>query len=130
MKVYDGTGAILGRLASFAAKELLKGEELVIVNCNEVLISGNKKAIKEEFKQKRSRVGHSQKGPRHHKVSEKIVKRVVRGMVPNFREGRGKAAFSRLKCYNKVPKEFEDVEKIKYKREKPMKFSKVKEFTK
>ena len=32
MKIVDGTGAVLGRLASFVAKEALKGEEFVILN--------------------------------------------------------------------------------------------------
>ena len=129
MKVYDGTNAILGRLASLAAKQLLKGEEVVVVNCNDVLISGSKRYTKAKFKQQRSRMGSGLRGPKHHKVSEKIVKRTIRGMLPNFREGRGKAAFSKLKCFNKVPKKFEEAEKIKYKGEKPGKFSKVEDFT-
>ena len=130
VKVYDGTGAIMGRLASTVAKELLRGEEVVVVNCNDVIISGNKSSIQEEFKQMRGRMGHGMRGPKHHKVSEKIVKRTVRGMIPNFREGRGKQVFSKLRCYNAVPKEYETVEKIKYTREIPSKFSRVKEFTK
>ena len=27
--------------------------------------------------------------------------------MPNHREGRGKEAFQRIKCYNGIPKEFE-----------------------
>lgn len=130
MKVIDGAGAILGRLASYTAKELLRGEEIAIVNCNEVIISGKKKSIAAEFKVRRSRIGHSLKGPRHHKTSEKIVKRSVRGMLPNFREGRGKQVFSKLRCYNEVPKKLESVEKISFKKDKPLKFATVKEFTK
>ena len=61
MKIIDGTGAILGRLASYVAKEALKGEKIIILNCEEILISGNKKSIKKDFHEKRSRVGHSQK---------------------------------------------------------------------
>ena len=130
VKVYEGAGAVMGRLASIVAKELLRGEEVVIVNCNEIIISGNKEDILEEFNQMRSRAGHGFKGPKHPAVSEKIVKRAVRGMISNHRWGRGKAAFGRLRCYNKIPKEFENVEKIKYTKEKPIKYSKVSEFTK
>ena len=43
MKIIDGKGAILGRLASYAAKQALKGEEIVVLNCEEVIITGNKK---------------------------------------------------------------------------------------
>jgi len=130
MKVIDGDGARLGRLASYAAKEALKGEEIAIINCENVIISGSKKATKAEFAEKRSRFGHSQKGPKHHKTSEKIVKRAIRGMLPEHRFGRGRAAFKRIKCYKGVPKEFEDSKKIKAGKDKPIKFSKVKEFTK
>lgn len=128
MKIIDGKNVVLGRLASFVAKKLLKGEEIAVVNCNEVLITGNKKDIEKNFKEKRSRFGHSQKGPKHHKNSEKIVKRTIRGMLPDHREGRGKIAFKRVKCYNLFPKEFEGKELIKFETGKKSKFSKVREF--
>jgi len=130
MKIIDGTGAILGRLASYVAKEALKGEEIAILNCEEVIISGNKKSIKSEFQEKRSRVGHSQKGPKLKKTSERMVKRTIRGMLPEHRFGRGRQAFKRIKCYKGVPKEFENEKKFKAGKEKPIKFSKVKEFSK
>lgn len=112
MKIINGENAVMGRLASFAAKEALKGEEVVVVNCNKVLISGTRKRIEKDFQIRRSRVGSSQKGPKVSKTNEKIVKRAIRGMLPNFREGRGNIAFKKIKCYNKVPKEYEDTEKI------------------
>ncbi len=129
MKIIDGKNAVLGRLASFAAKEALKGEEIVILNCGEIIITGNKRNIEKNFEAKAGRFGHSQKGPKHHKVSEKIVKRTIRGMLPDHRAGRGRIAFKKIKCYSGVPKEFEDSKKILAK-EKKGKFSKVGEFTK
>lgn len=130
MKIIDGTGAILGRLASYVAKEALKGEEIVILNCEEVIISGNKKSIKADFQRRRSRVGHSQKGPKLKKTSERMVKRAIRGMLPEHRFGRGRIAFKRIKCYKGIPKEFEEGKKIKAGKEKPIKFSRIKEFEK
>jgi len=130
MKVIDGTNAVLGRLASYAAKEALKGEEVVILNCGEIIITGNKVRTKADFEEKRSRVGHSQKGPKHHKTSEKIVKRTIRGMLPDHRKGRGKVAFNNIKCYVGVPKEFEDAKKILAGKERKSKFGRVKEFAK
>ena len=112
MKIIDGTNAILGRLASFIAKDLLKGEEIVVVNCEKIIITGNKKRIKKDFEEKRSKVGSGQKGPKVSRLSERIVKRAIRGMLPNHREGRGKEAFKRIKCYQGVPKEFEQSRKI------------------
>ncbi|MEX0920866.1 MAG: 50S ribosomal protein L13 [Candidatus Pacearchaeota archaeon] len=112
MKIIDGKNAILGRLASYVAKEALKGEEIVILNCDEVIITGRKKDIRETFEKKRGRVGSGQKGPKHSRLSFRIVKRTIRGMLPNHRKGRGKEALKRIKCYSGVPKEFEDKKKI------------------
>lgn len=129
-KIIDGTNSVMGRLASYAAKEALKGDEIVVLNCDKVIITGNKDNIKQDFHEKRSRVGSSQKGPKHIKTSERIVKRVIRGMVPNFREGRGREAFKRVKCYNGVPEEFKNVKTIVIAKDKKKKYSFVEEFSK
>jgi len=128
-KIIDGKNAVMGRLASYVAKEALKGEEVVIVNCQDIIITGNRDNILQEFKEKRSRMGSGQTGPRHSKTSNMIVKRVIRGMLPNFREGRGRDAFKRIKCYVGIPKEFETAKKIVSGKAKGVKFSQVKEFT-
>lgn len=130
MKIIDGENAVLGRLASYVAKELLKGEEVVILNCKSVIITGNKKSIEKEFKEKRSRYGSSQKGPHPSKTSDRMVKRVVRGMLPNYREGRGREVWKKLMCYTGIPKEFEGKKMIKAGKEKTCKYSKVEEFAK
>ena len=92
MKLIDGKGVTMGRLASNVAKLALKGEEVRVFNCNEVIITGNFDTTKDAFTRKRNMIGHSQKGPKHHADSEKIAKRAIRGMLPNFREGRGREA--------------------------------------
>lgn len=122
MKIIDGKNAVLGRLASYVAKQLLKGEEIVIVNCEDVIITGSKKDIKESFEEKRRKVGSGQKGPKYPRTKDRIVKRVIRGMLPNHRKGRGKQAYKRVKCYVGVPKQFQDSKKIKGGREKKTKF--------
>ena len=130
MKIIDGEKAVLGRLASYATKEALKGEEIVIVNCNQVIITGSKKNIEEEFKASRGRVGSSQKGPKIIRNSERIVKRAIRGMLPNHRFGRGRDAFKKIKCYNKTPKEFEESKKISMGKNQKSKFVYVSHLTK
>ena len=127
MKVIDGKNATLGRLASYVAKEALKGEEFVIVNCEYVIITGNKQNIREDFLQSRRRAGTSQKGPRVSKNPEMIVKRTIRGMLPNPRGGRGREAFKRIKCYLGVPKEFENTKKLLSGKEKSDKFIQIKD---
>ncbi len=129
MKVIDAKNAVLGRIASYAAKEALKGEEVIIVNSEQAIITGNKESIKMDFHKKRSKMGSGQRGPKHLKSSDRIVKRTIRGMLPNFREGRGRDAFKRIKCYIGAPKEFENAKKIVLKEEKKIKFSKVGEFS-
>jgi large subunit ribosomal protein L13 len=125
MKIIDGKNAVLGRLASYVAKEVLKGEKVAVVNCDLVVITGNKANIQERFKQTRRRAGTIQRGPKISKLSYKIVKRTIRGMLPNHRIGRGKEALKRVKCYSKVPAEFENVEKISLGNKKLKKFINV-----
>lgn len=130
MKIIDGKNAVLGRLASYAAKEALKGEGIIILNCKQIIITGNKKDIEKKFDAKRKRVGSSQKGPKHSRLSHEVVKRTIRGMLPDHRKGRGREAFKRIKCYAGVPKEFEEAKKIISGKEKISKFVQVKEISK
>jgi len=89
------------------------------VNCEKIIITGNRKDIKENFEARRKRVGSTQKGPKYSRTPEKIVKKVMRGMLPNARHsGRGRDAFKRIKCYVGVPKEFESSKKINFKESK------------
>ncbi|MCX6746701.1 MAG: 50S ribosomal protein L13 [Candidatus Pacearchaeota archaeon] len=133
MKIIDGKDAVLGRLASYVAQEALKGEEIIILNCEQIKITGNKRFIQKDFEAKRGRVGSTQNGPKVSRTSEKIVKRAIRGMLPNYRTGRGREAFKRIKCYNSIPKEFEDKKKIVPGRKKTKissKFIRIKEIAK
>jgi large subunit ribosomal protein L13 len=134
MIIIDAKDAVLGRLGSYVARESLKGEEFAIVNCEQIIITGNRKNIQEELAAKRMRVGSTQKGPKVSRTSEKIVKRAIRGMLPNYRTGRGRDALKRIKCYVGVPTEFEKEKKIlfseKLKVKSISKMVKVKEVSK
>ncbi len=127
MKIIDGKNAVLGRLATYAAKEALKGEEIAIINAEQIIITGSRKNIQEDFLQKRNRVGSGQRGPKHSKLTEKLVKKSISGMLPNPREGRGKEALKRIKCYRGVPKEFENKKAMEMFKNKSSKFIQVKE---
>jgi len=124
--VIDATGGILGRIASYAAKQSLLGKIVFVVNCDSALLTGRTKMIVEEYGEQYRRGGASLKGPIHHKVSEKLVKRTIRGML-SYQQGRGHDAFKRIKCYNKVPRELESAEKYMMVRELKSKTMKVKE---
>jgi len=41
-KVIDGRDHLLGRLASIIAKELLAGQKIVLVRCDEMVVSGSR----------------------------------------------------------------------------------------
>ncbi len=131
MRVIDGTNAVLGRLAVYAAKLAMKGEEVAVVNCNEIIITGNKKDILAKSAERKTKVGSGQQGPKHSRDIEKIVKRSIRGMLPRARiKGRGKEAYERIKCYAKVPAELENVEKENIAKGSKMKSNKLGELFK
>lgn len=111
--IIDGENALLGRLASYTAKQSLQGKEIIILNSEKIIISGNKQKILKDFLEKKARGGSSQKGPYISAVAYMIVKRTIRGMLP--KNARGREALKRIKCYNDIPKEFENEKKIKAK---------------
>ena len=131
--IIDGNNLILGRLASFAAKKLLLGESVEVVNCEEAVITGTKETILTRFKEKMNRT-HPFKGPFFIRSADGIVKRTIRGMLP-FGQSRGREAFKRLRCYTGVPEKLkkEKLESIKEasvenKNVKYMKVGKVSEY--
>lgn len=129
-KIIDGKDAIMGRLASYAAKEALNGENIVILNSEQVIITGSRERIKKDFDERRTRIGSGQQGPKISRSSDKIVKRAIRGMLPDHRKGRGKIALGRIRCYVGVPKEFQGLKKISGGKEVKSKFITVGEIKK
>ena len=119
--IIDGKHAIMGRLASYAAKQSLFGKKVIIVNAGEVIIIGSKQDIATKYIQRFKKGGSSIKGPKIVRTSERILKRTIRGML-SHKQGRGRDAIRRIKCYNKVPKEYEHVKKIVGGKEKHSKF--------
>ena len=128
--IIDANGATLGRLSTNAAKRLLKGEEIAVINSEKAIISGKKFAIKKRYQEKRE-VGTYRKGPFFPRMPDQIVKRTIRGMIP-YQTPHGRAAFKRLKCYMGIPKEFEGkkIEKIKEAEKKPVDFITIEELSK
>ncbi len=114
MIVIDARDAILGRMASVAAKELLRGERVAIVNAEEAVISGRREDIFARYLERRQRksiVNPVRHGPFFPRRPEGIVRRAVRGMLP-YKKAKGRNAFKRLRVYIGVPKEFEAAAKV------------------
>ncbi len=127
--VYDGTDAVFGRMATVVAKDLLKGNSVDVVNCEAIIVSGDKKLFAKKVLAKREMgSGGSMKGPKYIRVADRLVKRMIRGMLPRDR-AKGREAFKRLKCYigNGGLKE-DELKGVKtFKHQKPMKYSTIKE---
>ena len=105
MKVFNGEGHILGRVAAAAAKAALLGEEVRVINCEKIVISGKKVNVFNWGKAKRARGGYPTKSQTHSRLPERFVRRSIRGMLP-WKLARGKEAYRRILCYRGVPAEF------------------------
>ncbi len=101
--VVNGEGLILGRMCSNVAKRLLRGEQIIIVNAEKIIVSGKKKSKVAEAKQFLE-VGAPDRGPFHSRRPDRIVRKTVRGMVP-WKQPKGKVAYKRLKVFMGVPEE-------------------------
>ncbi len=112
-KVFDATGMVVGRLASKVAKAALLGDNVVIVNCEKAIVSGDRRTTIEAFKEKRKiRTSYNpRKGPFHQRRPDKMVRRMIRGMLP-WPTPRGKAAYRRIRVFIGVPEKYASAEKI------------------
>lgn len=108
MAVLDASGQVMGRFASVVAKRLLRGEEIQVVNAEKVLITGGRSSLIEEYRIKKNMGSTASrmrgKGPYYPKRADRILQRVIRGMLP-YQRPHGRAAFKRLRVYMGVPRE-------------------------
>lgn len=103
--IIDATNLILGRLASYAAKEALKGNTVDIINAENTVITGKKENIFAHYKQRRDR-GHPYAGPFFQRREDRFLKRTIRGMLPR-KQAKGRDAGKRIMCYIGTPKHLE-----------------------
>jgi large subunit ribosomal protein L13 len=100
MMIIDANNAIVGRLASRVAKNLLKGEEVHVVNAEKAVISGNPKYYDEKIGVRR-RLQNKQdpeKSPKWPRVPHLMLRRMIRGMLPR-KKATGRTAIKRLKVH-------------------------------
>ncbi len=112
MIVINATDMILGRLATIVAKKSLLGETINIINCENAIISGNKKTILANYK-RRMEMGIHTKGPFLPRMPDRFVRRVIRGMLP-YKKPRGRDAYKRIMCYVGVPQELANEKTINF----------------
>ncbi|MDE1860830.1 MAG: 50S ribosomal protein L13 [Candidatus Micrarchaeota archaeon] len=107
--IIDGSSKILGREASFVAKQLLSNKNVVIINAEKMVISGHRKDILTKYKdlvelKDKANPEHS---PYWSRRPDLFVKRVIRGMLP-YKRPKGKAAYKNLRVYIGVPHNLKD----------------------
>jgi large subunit ribosomal protein L13 len=103
MIIVDGKDLIVGRVATFVAKQALNGETIKIVNSEQMFITGDKAFLLHEMQRRRDQ-GTWEKGPFFFRRPDRFVRRIVRGMIP-YKTSRGSLAYKRVLCYIGYPEE-------------------------
>ena len=99
--IIDGKDAILGRLGTYVAKQVLLGNKVDVINCEECVVSGKKRTTLGEYMKRLKRRAPT-KGPYFYRRPDMFVKRTIRGMLP-FKRTRGRDAFKNIKCHTGIP---------------------------
>ena len=107
--VIDAKRHIMGRLSSNVAERILDGEEIVILNAEQVVVTGERDVVFAEFKAKVDR-GQIRKGPYYPRRADLLLKRTIRGMIP-WTKTTGREAYRRIHVFVGCPEQFNDVEK-------------------
>ncbi len=110
--VIDATDLIVGRLATRAAKEALHGKRVCIINSEKAVISGSKTFLVGEWK-RRFGQGVPRKGPYVDRFPDRMVRRIIRGML-GYHNPRGREAYESTMCYIGVPEEFKNEKAITF----------------
>ena len=100
----DAKDCIAGRMCSHISKLLLQGHHVRVVNAEKSMISGNRYKTIEEYKEYLtiSSATNPIHGPLHPRKPDRILTRMVRGMLPK-RKPSGLIALKRLRIYVAIP---------------------------
>lgn len=103
--IIDASNQILGRLASRVAKLLLEGREVIVVNVERAVLSGDPQMVIDGYK-KLFEVSNyrdlEKQGIRRPRTPVNIFKRTVRGMLP-YKRPKGREALKRLRVHVGTP---------------------------
>ncbi len=115
--VVDGSGMILGRLASIVAKKLLEGYRVYVLNAEKIVVSGDPVKLKQFYKRTilgvKSHYSHRLR-PKRPRSPTRLFKHAVKGMLPKHNR-RGRDALKRLKVYIGVPSDLAGKEVVSFK---------------
>jgi large subunit ribosomal protein L13 len=107
--IIDAKDCIAGRMCSHISKLLLKGLHVKVVNAEKCMISGDRYMTIKTYKEflEISSATNPIHGPFHPRKPDKILTRMVRGMLPK-RKSSGITALKRLRIYIAIPPELRD----------------------
>ena len=111
--IIDGRNAVLGRLGSVVAQRIMDGEEIVVINAESIVVTGERDMVFADYKARVDRGDTTKrKGPFYPRRADLLFKRSVRGMIP-WTSTSGREAYRRLHVYVGTPKQFADAETVK-----------------
>lgn len=113
--IVDGTNQIAGRLCSHVAKLLINGSRVSIVNSENIMFSGSKEMVVEEYRKflEIASITNPKFGPFHPRRPDTMISKMVRGMLPKNKPS-GEAALKRLRAYLGVPTELRSKKTIQF----------------
>ena len=109
--IIDAKDSILGRLGSYVAKQVLLGNKVDVINCEECVVSGRKQAVLHEYIRRLHRKAPT-KAPYFYRRPDMLVKRTIRGMLP-FKRARGRDNFKNIKCHIGIPENLRNEKAIR-----------------
>jgi large subunit ribosomal protein L13 len=110
--IIDGRNAVLGRLGSLVAQRIMDGEEIVVVNAEGIVVTGERDMVFADYKARVDRGDTTKrKGPFYPRRADLLFKRCVRGMIPRYTTT-GREAYRQLHVFVGAPKQFETAEKV------------------
>ncbi|MBS3137780.1 50S ribosomal protein L13 [Candidatus Woesearchaeota archaeon] len=106
MVIINAENLILGRIATVAAKKALLGEEVIVINSEKAMISGDRDIILEKYLKKWKK-GIPLQGPYVSRMPDRLMRRTIRGMLP-WKMQKGRDAFKRVMCYIGIPEKYKE----------------------
>ncbi len=108
--LFDATDKILGRFCSQIAKRALIGENVVVVNAKNAIISGSKRDIEEKYlaRLKRRTATNPSRGPFWPRRPDTLMRGIIKKMLPR-KKMRGKLAIKKVHIYiGEIPERFKN----------------------
>lgn len=115
--VVDATNHVVGRLASIVAKWALEGRRVVIVNAEKAVVTGGDFNMvlnwyKTRISEWLTHYNPEKAGPKIPRKPDRILRRVIRGMLPRKEPRGGRQAYRRIRVFMGVPPQYMNVDKV------------------